>query len=137
MNTRKICVALLLLLSANPVFAEAPANMVAGYAAEAARAIPGFAPSSKRGQSFFIKEWGVSGKMPSCAACHGKNLNADGIHVITDKRIAPFSPMANPERFTSNAKVEKWFRRNCTEVLGRECTAAEKSDFIRFVTQGG
>lgn len=30
---------------------------------------------------------------------------------------------------------EKWFRRNCTEVVGRECSAAEKADFIVFSTE--
>ena len=79
---------------------------------------------------------GVSHKMPNCTVCHGENLKADGKHVITDKRIAPVSPAVNPERFTSYAKVEKWFKRNCTEVVGRECTAAEKADFIQFVIQG-
>jgi hypothetical protein len=60
----------------------------------------------------------------------------DGKHVITDKRIDPFSPAVNKERFTDSKKVEKWFKRNCTEVVGRECTAAEKADFIQFVSQG-
>lgn len=137
MNAKKTCIALLFLASANPVFAETPASMVAGYAAEAARTASGFAPSAARGQSFYTREWGVSRKMPNCTVCHGKNPNVDGKHVITGKRIAPFSPAANPERFTSNAKVEKWFKRNCTEVVGRECTAAEKADFIQFATQGG
>ena len=137
MNTRKIYIALLFMVSINPVFAETPASMVAGYATEAARAAPGFAPSAARGQGFFAREWGVSRKMPNCTVCHGKDTKADGKHVITDKRIAPLSPAANPERFTSNAKVEKWFKRNCTEVVGRECTAAEKADFIQFVTKGG
>jgi hypothetical protein len=31
-----------------------------------------------------------------------------------------------PARYTDPAKVEKWFKRNCTEVLGRVCTAQEK-----------
>ena len=39
-------------------------------------------------------------------------------------------------RFTDPAKTEKWFRRNCTEVLGRECSAAEKADFIQFLAEG-
>ena len=39
-----------------------------------------------------------------------------------------------PDRFTDLAKVEKWFRRNCNTVLGRECTPAEKGDFIAFMT---
>lgn len=137
MIIKKACLALLLLASVNSVFADTPESLVTGYAAEAAKSTPGFAPSAKRGQEFFTREWGVSKKMPDCTACHGKNLSDDGKHVVTEKRIAPFSPKANPERFTSQAKVEKWFKRNCTEVVGRECTAAEKADFIQFVTQGG
>ena len=136
MVTKKICIALVILTSANLAFAETPGSIVSGYAAEAAKATPEFVPSAKRGQSFFTKEWGVSQKMPNCTVCHGKNLKVDGKHVITDKRIDPFAPAANPERFTSIAKVEKWFKRNCKEVVGRECTAAEKADFIQFVIQG-
>ena len=137
MSTRKICFTLLFMASATSAFAETPASLVSGYAAEAAKTMPGFTPSAQRGQSFLTKDWGVSQKMANCTVCHGKNLNADGKHVVTEKRIAPFSTAANPERFTSLSKVEKWFKRNCTEVVGRECTAAEKADFIQFVTQGG
>jgi len=137
MIAKKIGITLLFLLGASPVFAETPASMVSGYAAEAAKTTPGFAPSAQRGQAFFMKEWGVSQKMPNCTVCHGKNLKADGKHVVTDKRIDPISPAANPERFTSSKKTEKWFKRNCTEVIGRECTAAEKADFIQFVSHGG
>ncbi len=136
MTAKKICIALLFLASANPVFAETPASLVSGYAAEAAKAKPGFTPSAQRGQAFFTKEWNVAQKMPNCTVCHGKNLKADGKHVVTDKRIDPLSPAVNKERFTSSKKVEKWFKRNCTEVVGRECTAAEKADFIQFVSQG-
>lgn len=136
MNIFRVSVTLMLLASASSVFADTPASLVAGYAAEAVRATPGFAPSAQRGQSFFTKEWNVSRQMPNCTVCHGKNLNIDGKHVVTDKRITPFSPAANPERFTSAKKVEKWFKRNCTEVVGRECSASEKADFIQFVIQG-
>lgn len=137
MITKKAFITLLLLVSANSTFAETPASLVSDYAAEAAKTSPGFTPSAKRGQSLFTNEWGVSQKMPNCTTCHGKNIKAEGKHVVTEKRIAPFSPAANPERFSSAAKVEKWFKRNCTEVVGRECTAAEKADFIQFITQGG
>lgn len=136
MITKKSFITLLFLVSANSAFAETPASLVSDYAAEAAKTTSGFAPSARRGQNLFTNEWGVSQKMPNCTTCHGKNIKADGKHVVTDKRIAPFSPAANPERFTSAAKVEKWFKRNCTEVMGRECTAAEKADFIQFITQG-
>jgi len=136
MNTKKICIALLFLAGTSSVFADTPTSLIAGYAVEAAKETPGFAPSAQRGYSFFTKEWGVSRKMPNCTACHGRNLKVDGKHVITDKRIAPVSPEVNPERFTNYTKVEKWFKRNCTEVVGRECTAAEKADFIQFIIQG-
>ena len=33
----------------------------------------------------------------------------------------------------NQADVEKWFKRNCKQVLGRECTPAEKGDFITFM----
>lgn len=136
MIAKKICLALLLLSSAVAAYAETPASMVASYTAEAAKTTPGFAASAQRGQAFFAKEWGVSQKMPNCASCHGKNLKAEGKHVITDKRIDPLSPAATPGRFTDVKKTEKWFKRNCTEVTGRECTPAEKADFIQFVSQG-
>ncbi|MBZ0131275.1 MAG: DUF1924 domain-containing protein [Rhodocyclaceae bacterium] len=35
-------------------------------------------------------------------------------------------PRAEAARFTDAAKIEKWFRRNCSEVVGHECTAAER-----------
>jgi hypothetical protein len=31
------------------------------------------------------------------------------------------------------AKVEKWFKRNCKDVLDRECTVQEKADFVAFL----
>lgn len=40
---------------------------------------------------------------------------------------------ANGERLTDHAKVEKWFRRNCQDVLQRACTAQEKGDFITYL----
>ena len=44
--------------------------------------------------------------------------------------IKPLSPNSNPDRFTDQAKVEKWFKRNCNDVLGRECIAQEKADVL-------
>jgi hypothetical protein len=29
--------------------------------------------------------------------------------------------------------VEKWFKRNCNEVLGRDCSAQEKGDWLSFM----
>jgi len=43
------------------------------------------------------------------------------------------SPNVNSERFVDQAKVEKWFKRNCNDVLGRECTAQEKADVLSWL----
>lgn len=123
--------------AAFPANAETPKDMIAGYTQEVVRNQPGFAASAERGRSFFVRKWNVTDKMPSCAACHGERPNAEGSHVITAKPIKPLAPAANPERFSSQAKVEKWFRRNCTEVVGRECSAAEKADFVQFLATAG
>jgi hypothetical protein len=128
-------VMILFLMGANQAFAATPAGLISDYAASAAKATPGFTPSALRGQAFFTKEWAVSQKMPNCTVCHSKNLKVEGKHVITDKVISPLSPTVNAERFTDLKKVEKWFKRNCSEVVGRECTDAEKADFIQFVSQ--
>ncbi|MBX9935628.1 MAG: DUF1924 domain-containing protein, partial [Burkholderiaceae bacterium] len=53
----------------------------------------------------------------------------------TGKTIAPLAPAFNPERFTDTAKADKWFRRNCKDVLSRECTAAEKADVLAWLVQ--
>ena len=45
----------------------------------------------------------------------------------------PIDPMSAPGRFTDPAKVEKWFKRNCSDVLGRECTALEKGDSLAYL----
>lgn len=95
----------------------------------------GYMASAARGAEFFARKFGVSEKMPSCSTCHTDKPTQPGRHAITGKDIKPLSPTANAERFTDPAKVEKWFKRNCKEVVGRECTAGEKADFIAFLTE--
>jgi hypothetical protein len=58
-----------------------------------------------------------------------------GRHAKTGKTIAPLAPAANPERFTSLSQSEKWFKRNCNDVLARECTAQEKGDVLAYLMQ--
>jgi cobalamin biosynthesis protein CbiG len=41
--------------------------------------------------------------------------------------------LANPARFIDDTKVEKWYKRNCNDVLGRECTAQEKADLLSWL----
>lgn len=69
----------------------------------------------------------------SCSTCHTTNLTQEGKHHTTGKMIGPMSMRANPERYTSVKKMEKWFKRNCLDVMGRECTAQEKTDFLTFL----
>ena len=126
---------LLLLLAATSALAESPQQIAATYAAQAATVTSGFKPSAVRGQTLFAERFNVSGRMPSCTSCHTERPTAPGRHAVTSKEIAPLAPAANAERFTDAAKVEKWFRRNCKEVVGRECSAAEKADFIQFAME--
>jgi hypothetical protein len=84
--------------------------------------------STARGQAFYVtKTNGVS-----CASCHGDSPKGQGRHTLTGKDILPLAPIANAQRFTDPAKVEKWFKRNCGDVLKRVCTAGEKGDFIAY-----
>jgi mono/diheme cytochrome c family protein len=86
--------------------------------------------SAQRGERFFKATHGSDW---SCASCHTENPLAPGRHAKTGKPIAPLAPAANPKRFTDAASVEKWFRRNCNDVLGRACTAQEKGDVTQYL----
>lgn len=128
---------LIALLSASAAATEGtPQQIIDGYAAEAARQTSGYQPSARRGAEFYARRFSVSDKMPACTACHTESPAQPGRHAVTGKAIKPLAPRAEAARFSDPAKTEKWFRRNCTEVLGRECSAAEKADFIRFLTEG-
>lgn len=83
-----------------------------------------------RGQQFFTSK---HGKDWSCASCHTSSPTVDGKHASTGKVIAPLAPAFNAERFTDSVKSEKWFRRNCNDVVGRECTASEKADVLAWL----
>ncbi len=82
------------------------------------------------GQQLFTQR---HGKDLSCASCHQSNPTLPGKHASTGKLIQPLAPAANPSRFTDPAKVEKWFRRNCKDVLSRECSPAEKADIVAWL----
>ncbi len=130
----KIAISILFVLCSVSAHAATPADLLAGYRTEAAQQTPGFQPSAQRGAEFYARRLGNSAKMPSCSSCHTESPTQAGRHVVTDKSIKPLAPTANVERFTDPAKVEKWFKRNCTEVVGRECSSAEKADFLAHLT---
>ena len=114
-----------LALAAAGAMAATPAEQLAGYSA-AAKA----AADPVRGPKFFnpvgTKEW-------SCSSCHGATPTGSGKHASTGKAIQPLAPGFNAERFADAAKTEKWFRRNCNDVLGRECSAGEKADVLAWL----
>ncbi|MGI9152169.1 MAG: DUF1924 domain-containing protein [Limnohabitans sp.] len=105
--------------------AATPAELLAGYTAQA-----GQPANAARGEAFFKASHGQEWQ---CTSCHGKSPLVGGRHASTDKAIEPLAPAANPKRFTDSAKVEKWFRRNCKDVLARECTAGEKADVLAWL----
>ncbi|QDL56401.1 DUF1924 domain-containing protein [Rhodoferax aquaticus] len=106
--------------------ATTPADQLAAYSAQV-----GAAANPARGQQFFTSK---HGKDWACASCHTAVPTVDGKHASTGKVIGPLAPAFNPERFTDTAKTEKWFRRNCNDVVGRECTAGEKADVLAWLT---
>jgi mono/diheme cytochrome c family protein len=88
--------------------------------------------SVARGEQLFRTRHS-SGEAESCTSCHTSDARKPGSHFRTRKEIAALAPSANAERFTDTAKVEKWFKRNCKEVLGRLCSAQEKADFTAYM----
>lgn len=111
--------------------AATPLELVAGYESAARQAYPSFAGfSAARGARLFQEP---HGRDWSCATCHTASPRAEGRHARTGKAIAPLAPAANAERFTDAATSEKWFRRNCNDVLGRECTTLEKGDVLTWL----
>lgn len=109
-------------------------DIVAGFAAEAKAANPAFAGfDPAAGAAMFTQHYGT-GKpdTPKCTTCHGTTPQSPG-ETRAGKPIDPIAASATPSRFTDPAKVAKWFRRNCTGVIGRECTAQEKGDFLTYM----
>ncbi|MDO9095427.1 MAG: DUF1924 domain-containing protein [Rubrivivax sp.] len=102
-----------------------PAQQLAYWSAQA-----GVAGSAVRGQAFFNSRHGGQW---SCASCHGMPPTADGKHASTGKTIAPLAPAFNSQALTDTAKVDKWFRRNCKDVLSRECSPGEKADVLAYL----
>lgn len=120
------------LAAASPaVLAETPNDFLAAFNREARLENPSYYGSSaERGQRFFTE---LHGREWSCSSCHTRNPAAAGKHAVTNKAIEPLAPVANPDRFTRVSKVEKWFKRNCNDVVGRACTAQEKGDVLAYL----
>lgn len=117
------------LLLAPGAYATTPAELLATYSHDA-----GVPADAARGQRLYTQRHGAEW---SCASCHTTHPASEGRHASTGKSIAPLAPAANPRRFSDAAKTEKWFRRNCKDVLGRECTPGEKADVLAWLLSVG
>lgn len=104
------------------------------YARAAKSANPAFAGfSAARGKTLHTQAFaGGKADTPACTSCHGKETTGAGRNPA-GKAIEPMALSASPARYSDPAKVEKWFKRNCNEVLGRECNALEKGDWLSFM----
>jgi hypothetical protein len=114
-----------------PVAMATPASdtLLAKYKAEGVTKI-----DSAKAKSDWRKESkGEDGETISCSTCHGTDLSKAGKHRKTQKVIDPMSAKVNTERYTDEKKIEKWFKRNCNDTWGRECTSQEKADFLTFL----
>lgn len=115
---------------AQPLAASAAHPVQDSYRAQARQDNPAFKDfSAAAGQKLYTTQ----GAEWSCASCHTDSPLAAGKHAKTNQAILPLAPAANPARFSDAAKVEKWFKRNCNDVLKRACSAQEKGDFMAYV----
>jgi len=123
--------AVLSFAAAQTVTAATPQELLANMersARAADAAFDGFSP--KRGEQFFKSTHGGEW---SCASCHTSRPANPGQHAKTARVIPALAPAANAQRFTDAAKVEKWFKRNCNDVIGRACTAREQGDVLAYL----
>ncbi len=117
--------ALLTSAALNAAQAETPQAILQSYSTQA-----GGPPVPQRGRDLFTS---THGKEWSCSTCHGAVPVQPGKHAATGKSIAPLAPAFDARRFSDAAKVEKWFGRNCNDVLGRPCSATEKADVLAWL----
>jgi hypothetical protein len=108
--------------------------LVASYSEAARKTDPTFRGfNGAKGQEFFFKErTNPKGEKDACTTCHTTNLKGPG-KTSAGKPIDPLAPSVNPKRLTDVKEIEKWFTRNCKQVLGRECTPQEKGDVLTFL----
>lgn len=113
--------------------AESPSEILDSYRQEAKAPAKGpGAFSAERGRALYINEQQSPHGPISCATCHTTDPKHVGM-TRANKAIEPLAPSVNAQRFTDRAKVEKWFTRNCDDVLRRPCSALEKGDFITYL----
>lgn len=139
MNAPKLAMSLAVIAClAVPAVAAVPSPaqkaIVDKHASDAKAANAAFtAFSAERGRAFFQgTHKGGKADTPSCTSCHTPDLTKSG-KTRAGKDIAPMAVSVNPKRLTDPAEVDKWFKRNCNDVLGRDCTAEEKGDVLVYL----
>lgn len=138
-------VALLLLACSVQVSADVGVaqELIGRYAAIAKMQDANYAgPSATDGKTFFNREvvqfkgsTNKKGKAIACASCHTGNPADVGKHIVTGKKIQPLSPIVNAKRFSDIEEVEKQFNKHCHEVVGSDCSASEKANYIAFLIE--
>jgi mono/diheme cytochrome c family protein len=126
----RLLIAALVILGPGAACAGTPADLLAALESEARRQSGvEVKPSPARGLALFnarYTDW-------SCASCHTSDPRVEGSHIVTGKRIRPLAPATNPDRLTDRAKTDKWFRRNCQDVIGRPCSVSEQADVVAYL----
>lgn len=145
MNKSNIVLAVLLGLATLSAQAVAPngvtnADVLAKkYTGIATTVNPDFVPSVTDGKAFYnrkitqFKGKNADNKDVACASCHTSNPADTGKHIATGKPIAPLSPAVNKKRFSNLDKVEDKFTEHCNEIIGADCTAGEKANYIVYL----
>jgi hypothetical protein len=130
-TTALLLAALLLPLAS---FAASHDELLGQYALSAKAASPAFSGfSAARGEKLHVTKFaGGKAETPACTSCHADSPRSAG-RTPAGKSIEALAVSLTPTRYTDQAKVEKWFKRNCNEVLGRECTALEKGDWLSYM----
>ena len=133
-RTHTIAVASILLSLAMPAAAGPTDAPLAEYATASKAGAADFAGfSAQRGKAMHTQDFsGGKPDTPSCSTCHGEDPRQPG-RSRTGKTIEPMALSVNPGRYADAAKVEKWFRRNCKEVMGRGCSPQEKGDWLTYM----
>lgn len=109
-------------------------NYLKGLEAQAKKQEAGFKGfDAERGRMLFF-EVRPNDKIGtiSCTTCHTPDLRRNG-KTLVGKTIEPLAPSANKNRLTNAKETEKWLSRNFKQVYGREGTAREKGDVLKFI----
>jgi hypothetical protein len=121
-------------LSLSAGFNAEMTNYLQGLEAQAKKQEAGFKGfDGGRGKKLFFevrpndKTGGIS-----CTTCHTSDLKKSG-KTLVGKTIDPLAPSVNKNRLTSAKETEKWLLRNFKQVFGREGTAGEKGDVLKFI----